>query len=161
MFLRVRLARRRLGSGLGNEEGLMLKSGKLTTLCVGAVALAGCATGSSEEARAAVAAELAKYEKTGETDNCLPLRNIDSIKAIDDYNFLIEMRNGNYYLNELSSRCSNASDSFNRLQYRTTIASLCRNEIVSVVDNSTGFTVGSCGLSEFQEVTKSTEVASQ
>lgn len=127
-----------------------------STFALGAVSLlAACATaGSSYEMSEEVAAKLAKFEKTGEVRNCLSLRSIDQIKALDDRNFLIEAGANDYYLAELSSSCSGADRSFNRLQYETSLSSLCRGEIIRVVDNSTGFTVGSCGMSDFQELRK-------
>ena len=139
----------------------MFKSITLASVCAGAVAIAGCATGSGYEASEAVVAELAKYEKTGTTDSCLPLRTIDTIKPIDDRNFLVKTRTGKLYLNELSSSCSGADRSQNRLQYTLSQSTLCQNEIIRVVDNLNGFTVGSCGLNRFQEVTRKTEVASK
>lgn len=135
--------------------------GKVST-AVGAVALlAACTTtGSNYQMSDEVAAKLAKFEKTGEVQNCLSLRSIDQIKALDDRNFLIEAGANDYYLAELSSSCRGADSSLNRLQYTTSLSSLCRNEIITVVDNSTGFTVGSCGMSDFQKLEKIDETAS-
>jgi len=127
--------------------------GKVTTAFGAAALLAACTTtGSNYVMSDEVAAKLAKFEKTGDVTNCLSLRSIDQIKPLDDRNFLIEAGVNDYYLAELSSSCTGADRSFNRLQYKTSLSSLCRNEIISVVDNSTGFTVGSCGMSDFQKL---------
>lgn len=127
--------------------------GKVSTVFGAAALLAACTTtGSNYVMSDEVASKLAKFEKTGEVTDCLRLTSIDQIKALDDRNFLIEAGVNDYYLAELSSSCTGADQSFNRLQYKTSLSSLCRNEIISVVDNSTGFTVGSCGMSDFQKL---------
>ncbi len=134
--------------------------GRLSMALGAATLVAACATaGSSYVMSDEVAAKLAKFEKTGEVDNCLPLRTIDQIKALDERTFLIEVGTNDYWLAELSSSCHGADRSFNRLQYTTSTSSLCRNEIITVVDNSTGFTVGSCGMSDFQKLEKIEEPA--
>lgn len=127
-----------------------------TSMALGATALlAACATaGSSYVMSDEVAAKLAEFEKTGEVKNCLPLTTVDHIKPLDERNFLIEVGVNNYWLAELSSSCHGADRPFNRLQYKISGSSLCRNEIIRVVDNSTGFTVGSCGMSDFQKLEK-------
>ncbi len=127
-----------------------------TQLALGATMLiAACTTtGSSYEMSDEVAAKLAGFDKTGEVRDCLPLRTIDQIRPLDERNFLVEVGVNDYYLAELSSSCSGADSSFNRLQYELTTSSLCRGEIIRVVDNSTGFTVGSCGMSDFQKLEK-------
>lgn len=126
---------------------------KVTAAFSAATLLAACATaGSSYEMSDEVAGKLAKFEKTGEVTDCLRLTSIDQIKPLDERNFLIEAGVNDYYLAELSSSCTGADRSFNRLQYKTSLSSLCRNEIITVVDNSTGFTVGSCGMSDFQKL---------
>lgn len=127
--------------------------GKLSIAFGATALLAACATaGSSYVMSDDVAGKLAKFEKTGDVRDCLPLTSIDQIKPLDDRNFLIEAGVNDYYLAELSSSCSGADSSFNRLQYKTSLSSLCRNEIISVIDNSTGFTVGSCGMGDFQKL---------
>lgn len=131
-----------------------------TSLALGATALiAACATtGSSYEMSEEVAAKLAEFEKTGEVDNCVPLRNMN-INALDERNFLIRVGVNDYYLAELSSSCNGADRSFNRLQYETSLSQLCRGEIIRVIDNSSGFTVGSCGMSDVQKLRKIEEPA--
>ncbi|MEM8770730.1 MAG: DUF6491 family protein [Pseudomonadota bacterium] len=117
-----------------------------------ATAIAACATERDSEVSEKAAAELAKYEATGETRACLQLRAIDSIKAIDDRHLLIEMRSGDLYLNKTNGRCTGATDIGTRLQYQTSLSQLCQNEIVRVVDNLTGIERGGCGLNEFEAV---------
>lgn len=125
---------------------------KIAPLLVAPFFVTACATASTYEMSDETKATLAKYEATGETRSCLPLTSIDRIKPIDDRNFLIEMRGRDVYISRLSSSCSGASRFNNRLQYETSLSSLCQNEIIRVVDNSSGFTVGSCGLEKFEKL---------
>ncbi|WP_411820179.1 DUF6491 family protein [Hyphococcus formosus] len=119
-----------------------------------AIALSACVSAQAGEDKMSekAAAELAKYEKTGETQTCLSTSRIRSIDPIDDLNFLVHMNNRDVYLNKVSGKCHGASRVGNRLQYTITANQLCRNEIITVVDNSLNTTVGSCGLNSFEEL---------
>jgi len=128
-------------------------------IVVAACAAAGCASTSSYEMSEEVAARLAEFERTGDYETCLGLRRIDQIKPLDERNFLVRVGVNDYYLNQLSSSCNGADSTFNRLQYTTSLSSLCRNEIITVVDNSTGFTVGSCSLGDFERLEQKTDNA--
>lgn len=113
---------------------------------------AGCATArEAPEMSEKVSQRLAEFEATGEVRSCLGVTQIRQIDALDDWRFLVRA-GGTYYLNEVSGRCNGADRSSNRLQYTIPTGQLCRNEIITVVDNLNGFTVGSCGLGSFQEL---------
>lgn len=129
-------------------------------LFTGVLALGACASASTAESKTSerAAERLAEFDRTGEVTNCLSTRQINSITALDDYHFLVRVGLNKYYLNEVS-RCSGAASNFNRLQYNLHGSQLCRNEIIRVVDNSSGFTVGSCGLGGFERLTKKVEKA--
>jgi len=129
-------------------------------LFIGVLALSACASASTAERKTSerAAERLAEFDRTGEITNCLSSGQINSINALDEYNFLVRVGPNKYYLNEVS-RCSGAASSFNRLQYTLHGSQLCRNEIILVVDNSSGFTVGSCGLGSFERLTKKVEKA--
>ncbi|WP_420797882.1 DUF6491 family protein [Hyphococcus flavus] len=122
-------------------------------------AVCGCATASSDEASMSerAAKRLAQFELTGESRNCLSTTQIRSITPLDDKHFLISGTGGRYYLNEVSGRCYGASRSANRIQYTTSTGQLCRNQIISVVGNTSGIFGGSCGLSDFQELRRKSE----
>ena len=111
----------------------------------------------AEEMSDEAAQKLERFEQTGETRSCLGLRRISQITPLDDHLFLVRVGANEYYLNEVNGRCSGASRSFNRLQYKTSIGQLCRNEIIRVVDNSSGISVGSCGLGSFERLQEKTE----
>lgn len=132
---------------------MTFKTTALTALI--AISGAACATASSNyEMSEKVAARLAKFEPTGNVETCLNTTRIQSIDALDDYRLLVRTGVSTYYLNEVSGRCSGAGRAGSRLQYTISTGQLCRNEIIQVVDNTSGFTVGSCGLGSFQELSK-------
>ena len=97
---------------------------------------------------------MSQFKNTGETTNCLQLRQITAIKPLDDKHLLAEVRGRNYYLIEPGGRCSGASSPGNALQYETTIARLCKGEIIRVVDTSQNFTVGSCSVKKITKLEK-------
>ncbi|MAW78603.1 MAG: hypothetical protein CMI63_00045 [Parvularcula sp.] len=135
---------------------------KKTAIAAALIAMSGAAcatTDGNSEASEEVAARLAEFEPTGETTACVNLTRIRSIDPLDDYRFLVRTGVNDYYLNEVSGRCNGAARAGNRLQYTTSTGQLCRNEIIEVVDNLAGFTVGSCGLGTFQELAKKPEEA--
>jgi hypothetical protein len=119
-----------------------------------AVLLGACSTDGATaraDARAAEAdATLAGYRLTGETRSCIPLRSIDEIDPLDDTRWLITTRGGEAYLNEVSRGCNGAAGNFTYLEYRTSMSSLCDNEIIRVRDSGTDMVNGSCGLGRHQ-----------
>ena len=80
------------------------------------------------------------YSRTGETQSCLSLRQIDQIDPVDDTHWIFETRTGDKYLNGTY------------IHYETTGASLCRNDIVEVRDRGTNDLVGSCSLGDYEEL---------
>lgn len=127
---------------------------KVALSFLGAAVLAiGVAATSAEARKSSDKAEerLSDFKRTGEYTNCLNLRSISQIKALDDKHFLVRVGVNKYYLNKPSSRCNGASRSFNHLQYKTSLSQLCSNEIIKVVD-SNGFISGSCGLRKFERL---------
>ena len=119
-----------------------------------ALVLAGCATESSADRNADQRAEadavLAGYTLTGETRSCVNVTSLDDIKPLDDLRWLVTMRGGDTYLNEVSRGCSGAADPFTYLQYSLPTGQLCRGEIVRVLSDAGGMFRGSCGLGDYQ-----------
>lgn len=97
---------------------------------------------------------LAGFDRTGEKTSCLMLSQVDQIKPVTDELFLVRVGVNNWYLNEVSGSCNGAASGFTRLEYRTSGSSLCRLQIVNVVDNNGGFLRGSCSLGDFEKLTK-------
>jgi len=135
----------------------MLKKAMLA----GLVWAAGCATSNAERINESAAATLAEYDRTGEVTSCMNLRQISSIQAVDEKTLLIKSGVNDYYVSDLSSRCSGSTSGFNRFEYTTSTGQLCRNEIIRIVDNGTGFLAGSCGMGSFEKLVKKPPVETQ
>ena len=124
----------------------------------GVIWAAGCATSSAERVNEGAAAILAEYDRTGEVKSCMNVRQISSIDAVDEKTLLIKSGVNDYYVSDIKGRCSGATSTFNRFEYTTSTAQLCRNEIIRIVDNSTGFLTGSCGMGSFEKLVKKAPV---
>ncbi len=123
-------------------------------LLIGLFWAAGCATSSAEKINESAAAILAEHERTGEVQTCLNVRSIDSIQAVDEKTLLIRSGVSDYYVSDLKSRCGGSTSGFNRFEYTLSTGSLCRNDIIRIVDNGTGFLAGSCGMGSFEKLEK-------
>ena len=120
---------------------------------LGATLLASCATGPiTDRVDDRVAAKLAQYEPTGERRTCLNVRSINSIQAATETKLLVRVGANRYFLNETSDRCQGITRPQSTIVYTTSIAQLCRNEIITVLDAPGGFNIGSCGAGDFQEL---------
>jgi len=144
------------GAGVFSKRAMHSKEEQMKSCfsCIAVFAMALCAVATSAQAgkRTDAAERLSEFERTGEFTNCLHLRSINQIKALDDRHFLVRVGVNDYYLNKPSGRCTGASRPFNRIQYSTSLSQLCNNEIIHIVDNTTGFIAGSCGLNKFERL---------
>ena len=126
--------------------------------------LLGAAGASASDRDAKLAAEaderLAQFEQTGDVTSCLQIRRIDHIRPLDERRFLVEVGYKDYYLTEMSGKCHNATRSNYRIQYSTSQSSVCNNDIVRIVDNSTGMMAGSCSFGKFERLEKKPKDAS-
>jgi len=125
-------------------------------IVLGAVlAFAGCASApQEEEVNKSAAKTLAKYERTGEKTTCLSITQISQIRPVTESTFLVRVRAGDYYVNDVSGRCNGATQSFTRIEYTTSLNQLCSNEIIRIVDNTNGFQVGGCSLGSYEKLQK-------
>lgn len=92
---------------------------------------------------------LAKYEKTGEVQNCLSLRAVRDTDALDDYTLLVEA-GGSVYLSELHGRCIGLERE-QRYTRSSPQARMCKGDIIQVIDLN-GTPLGSCSLGDFEEL---------
>ena len=84
----------------------------------------------------------------GPAVKCLPTRNSSDMTVIDDNTILF--RDGRtIYLNQPLGGCGNLHQSGRALVTRNVGPQLCRGDIATVVDNTSGITVGSCSLGDF------------
>ncbi len=124
------------------------------SILIGLLSAGGCATSAAEPVNESAAATLAEYDRTGEVTSCLNVRSISSITAVDEKTLLIRVGVSDYYVSDLSSRCNGATSAFNRFEYETSTAQLCRNQIIRIIDNGTGFFAGACGMGSFEKLEK-------
>lgn len=103
---------------------------------------------------------LDKFERTGETVNCVSTPSTD-ITPIDDKTFLVRTGASAYYLNETRGVCRGASASFTRLELNLFGSNLCSGEIVKVVDNQTGMFRSTCTLGVFEKLKKKDAAAAE
>ena len=94
---------------------------------------------------------LSKYEKTGESVNCLRARSLSETDVLDDYTILVEAPGG-VYLNELNGRCSGLARE-ERYVRDSPDARLCKGDIIRVIDTF-GNMMGSCSLGAFEKLSE-------
>lgn len=130
-------------------------------------ALAGIAGGAHagvDEISTKAADMLSRYEPTGEVENCVQMRRIDQIRGAGRDLLLVELTNGQYYVNQTNGACESASRINQRLEFKTTVSMLCSGDIVTVVDNSSNIMTGTCSLGRFEKLREKkapTDVADQ
>ncbi len=113
---------------------------------------AGCETAGDIPARTDRAQ--ATYERAlagksaGRAEKCLPLNRTRDMDKIDDSTILF--RDGRTtYVNTTLGACNNMGDESYALVTRNFGAQLCRGDIATVTDMTSGITVGSCALGDF------------
>lgn len=92
------------------------------------------------------------YRPTGDVKRCVPLRFLHDSTIVDDQTIFFKSVGKRGYLNRLPHKCSRLFAE-ERFMYSTSISSLCKMEIITVLD-SFGRQWGSCGLGEFEEMEK-------
>ena len=84
----------------------------------------------------------------GKVEKCLPLHRTRDMEVIDDHTILF--RDGHtVYVNTTLGDCNNMSDDSYALVTRNVGPQLCRGDLATVTDASSGMTVGSCSLGDF------------
>jgi hypothetical protein len=118
-----------------------------------AVGLTACATGISQPEQRTAAAQ-ATYDRLtagkspGPAAKCLPLQRSNDMVVIDDDTILY--RDGRTtYVNKPLGSCNLLSRGSYALVTRSQGSQLCRGDIATVTDVTTGTTVGSCALGDF------------
>jgi len=92
------------------------------------------------------------YTRTGEMTNCIQPNRIKNTRVLDDQHILFDMVGSQYYINELPNKC-NSLGVYKAFSYQLRGSSLCSMDSIKVYTNSPA--AGStCGLGEFEEVTK-------
>ena len=93
-----------------------------------------------------------QYEATGKVEACVPMRSLRQSIILDDHTIFFESVGRRGYMNRLPHRCPGLTRE-ERFAYANSFGSLCRAEIITVLD-SFGRSWGSCGLGDFEEYKK-------
>ena len=97
----------------------------------------------------------ARDDSVVEGQRCVSSRPIRKTEVLDDQNILFYMRGATIYLNHLPKPCNRLSKE-GRFMYRTTVARLCRADIINILTEMGG-SVGlgrACKLGSFYAITK-------
>ena len=114
-------------------------------------AAAACSTAAPQPERFVDDAEaqaLATAAPIGPAQSCLQMRRIKSTEGVSDRAIIFELDGGDLYRNELPARCPGALRN-QAFSYRTPSSQLCRSEILSFFDASSGVEQGACTLGDF------------
>ena len=115
----------------------------------GEAAAAGADAGTSGELAAQDPAQALRQE---EAERCLNIARIQEARPVSDDRIDFVMRGGEVYRNDLQPSCPGLG--FERaFTYSTSLSRLCAGEIIQVVQQTGGPTLGaSCGLGEFVKI---------
>ncbi len=126
---------------------------RMILLAAAATSLVACETTNSPPEQRSAAAQ-ATYDKmlvgktAGRPAKCLPLQRSNDMVVIDDDTILY--RDGRTtYVNKPLGSCNLLSRGSYALVTRSQGSQLCRGDIGTVTDVSTGTTVGSCAMGDF------------
>ena len=125
---------------------------RIFMLATGVIGLCACATASEPTQRSAKAQ--ATYDRmlsgkvAGKAEKCLPTYRSNDMTIIDDDTILF--RDGRtVYVNHPLGGCMNLDRSGSALVTRNFGPQLCRGDLATVVDNSSGMSLGACSLGDF------------
>lgn len=100
----------------------------------------------------------AGYVLTGETKHCLQTRRIDSLRIINESQILVEMSNGEAYLQQPRS-CSKLRKSY-AFVYEATMGTLCDTTTITLHDTTPDFgPTGVCIFDDFRKLEKQSAAA--
>ena len=103
-------------------------------------------TSRDDEAR--LAAELRGYEQTGPAESCVSLREIRGNHSVGERAIVFEGRGDRVWVNRPRAGCPDLRHT-RALRTETTTSQLCRGDIATIFDPTTGMEFGACGLGEF------------
>jgi hypothetical protein len=127
-------------------------------LATAVAGLCACATASEPAQRSASAQRqydnLLAGKVAGKAEKCLPTYRSNDMTVIDDDTILF--RDGRtVYVNHPLGGCQSLGRSGSALVTRNIGPQLCRGDLATVVDNSSGMTLGACSLGDFVPYRKS------
>src|SRR5574340_747571 len=78
---------------------------------------------------------LAKYQRTGKLEKCIPLGAIRETKVLGDSSVLFQMAGGDVYLNETPQPCPTLDPPQTRsFIYDTSLSKLCNTDVITVIE---------------------------
>ena len=101
------------------------------------------------------------YARTGVVKRCVEMGRTDAgsgdvaalVTALSETMFLVRGADG-VYLNMVDAPCPGAGGRARRIAPAATGAALCRNDRVDVIDRTSGETLASCALGDFEMLLK-------
>ncbi len=126
---------------------------RLLILAATAIGLGACSTAMDQPEQRSVKAQ-ATYDRmlagktAGPAAKCLPLQRSNDMTVIDDDTILYQ-DGRTTYVNQPLGSCNLLGSGGFALVTRVFGSQLCRGDIATVVDTSSGATVGSCALGDF------------
>jgi hypothetical protein len=121
-------------------------------IAVAAVGLAGCETADTQPTRSATMQQtldrMVAGKTAGKTESCLPTYRSNDMTVIDEQT--LAFRDGRTtWVNNMMGSCSQLGRGGYAIVSRNIGPQLCRGDIATVVDTTTGTTVGSCSYGDF------------
>lgn len=92
---------------------------------------------------------LERYQETGNTEACVPMRSLRQSIILDNRTIFFEATGRRGFMNRLPNECPGLLRE-QRFAYANSFGSLCRAQIITILD-SFGRTWGSCALGDFEE----------
>ena len=124
----------------------------MIAIVLAATALSACETANEPRQRSAEMQAL--YEKTlagktpGKSDSCLPTYRSNDMTVIDERTILF--RDGRTtWVNTMIGECNQLGRAGYAIVSRSTGTQLCRGDIATVTDTTSGASVGSCAYGDF------------
>ena len=125
---------------------------RIFMLATAVVGLCACATASEPAQRSASAQR--QFDSAlagklpGKAEKCLPTYRSNDMTIIDDNTILF--RDGRtVYVNHPLGGCNNLQQSGRALVTKNFGPQLCRGDLATVIDNTSGMSVGACSLGDF------------
>ncbi len=125
------------------------------TIAAAVLGAAAHASPASDAAQAKAEAEITKIlagRVPGKPVSCIPLTNLGPSQTVDR-TAIIYGQGRTLYLNRLPHGCPGLTH-FSYPVVKTSLSQLCSTDILTIVDQGSHMTTGSCGLGEFVPYTK-------
>ncbi len=100
---------------------------------------------------AAVTVDVRELPATGETRQCLAVRDVQQTRIVGKETILFRTGANRWFRNDLKSPCPGLRDD-RILVFRASAGSICEMDVVDIVDGQSRINHGFCGLGRFTPV---------